>query len=65
MHIKDITLTFDSCLYSSQAFATEGAPPNDMRVTTRPMRQEVAYVKAPPGVDFDTNGVMMADIDTG
>jgi hypothetical protein len=55
-----------SSAVNAMAFAADGAPPNDMVVTTRPMRQEVAYVKAPPGVDYDAmRGPMMADIDTG
>ncbi|CAM9368051.1 unnamed protein product [Ectocarpus fasciculatus] len=39
--------------------------PNDMRVSTRPMRQEVAYTQAPPGVDLDKDGLITADLDVG
>lgn len=39
--------------------------PNDMRLTTRPMRQEVAYTHAPPGVDMDKDGLFTADLDVG
>jgi len=40
-------------------------PPNDMRVSTRAMRQEVAYVPSPAGVDQDADGVVSADFDVG
>lgn len=40
---------------------------NDMRLTTRPMRQEVAYVDPPPGSNWGEggDGVICTDIDTG
>lgn len=38
---------------------------NDMRLTTRPMRQEVAYTNAPPGVNLDRDGMITADFDVG
>lgn len=40
---------------------------NDMRITTRAMRQEVAYVQPPPGSDWGDggSGMMCTDIDTG
>ncbi|MEK0085574.1 NAD(P)/FAD-dependent oxidoreductase [Benzoatithermus flavus] len=37
----------------------------DMGVSTRPLRQEVAYVPAPPGVDFSRRGLVCADGDVG
>jgi sarcosine oxidase subunit beta len=36
-----------------------------MRVTTRAMRQEVAYVPSPPAVSQDRNGLIAADFDLG
>lgn len=55
--------------YSSKinkmAFPDSGGVPNDMRVSTRPMRQEVAYTQAPPGCDYDKDGVFTADLDVG
>jgi sarcosine oxidase subunit beta len=54
-----------SSAVNAMAFASDGAPPNDMRTTTRPMRQEVAYVNAPRGVDYDKYGPVLTDIDTG
>jgi sarcosine oxidase subunit beta len=36
-----------------------------MQVSTAPMRQEVHHVAAPPGVDLDRHGVVMADDDVG
>eukprot|EP00928_Gymnodinium_smaydae_P031593 TRINITY_DN23145_c0_g1_i1.p1 TRINITY_DN23145_c0_g1~~TRINITY_DN23145_c0_g1_i1.p1 ORF type:complete len:485 (-),score=53.66 TRINITY_DN23145_c0_g1_i1:187-1617(-) len=40
---------------------------NDMRVTTRPMRQEVAYVQPPPEVDWNDGGegMICSDLDAG
>jgi sarcosine oxidase subunit beta len=38
---------------------------DDMTVGTRPLRQEVAYVPAPAGVDFAEKGLLCADTDTG
>jgi sarcosine oxidase subunit beta len=37
----------------------------EMGVSTRPLRQEVAYVPAPPGVDFGERGLICADGDVG
>ena len=37
----------------------------EMAVRTRPLRQEVAYVPAPPGVDFAARGLICADGDVG
>lgn len=37
----------------------------EMSVRTRPLRQEVAYVPAPPGVDFGRAGLVCADPDVG
>ena len=54
-----------SSAFNALAFAAEGAPPNDMKVTTRPLRNEVAYVRAPPGLDYDTHGMVMTDLDAG
>mmetsp|Transcript_81291 Transcript_81291/g.230309 ORF Transcript_81291/g.230309 Transcript_81291/m.230309 type:complete len:472 (+) Transcript_81291:108-1523(+) len=40
---------------------------NDMQMSTRPMRQEVAYVQPPAGSDWgdDGDGMMCTDLDTG
>jgi len=40
---------------------------NDMTISTRPMRQEVAYVQAPPGVSWDEDGpgLLCTDLDVG
>ena len=35
----------------------------DMTITTRALRQEVVHVPAPPGFDFETNGLMVSDSD--
>lgn len=37
----------------------------EMAVRTRPLRQEVAWVPAPPGVDFDRRPLVSADGDVG
>jgi sarcosine oxidase subunit beta len=37
----------------------------EMGVATRPLRQEVAYVPAPAGVDFSRQGLICADGDVG
>ena len=37
----------------------------EMSVRTRPLRQEVAWVPAPPGVDFTTRPLICADADVG
>ncbi|MFW2382173.1 MAG: NAD(P)/FAD-dependent oxidoreductase [Acidimicrobiales bacterium] len=36
-----------------------------MAITTAPMRQEVHHVPCPDGVDFETDGMVMADDDVG
>lgn len=38
---------------------------DDMGVGTRPLRQEVAYTPAPPGVDLAARGLVCADADIG
>lgn len=45
-----------------QAFGDGGGVANDMVISTRPVRQEVAYVRAPPGVDYETQGPIMMDM---
>lgn len=35
----------------------------DMTITTRPLRQEVAHVPAPDGFDFETRGMIVSDSD--
>ena len=37
----------------------------DMRITTRALRQEVAHVPAPKGLDFETLGFVVSDSDIG
>ena len=37
----------------------------DMTVGTRPLRKEVYHVAAPPGIDFEHDGAVMADDDCG
>ena len=39
--------------------------PNDMKVTTRAMRQEVAYCDPPEGVNMDVDGMIASDLDIG
>ena len=55
--------------YSSQvtamAYDAQASLPNDMSVTTRAMRQEVAYVPSPPGMDYENEGYITADADLG
>mmetsp|Transcript_25412 Transcript_25412/g.70771 ORF Transcript_25412/g.70771 Transcript_25412/m.70771 type:complete len:470 (-) Transcript_25412:214-1623(-) len=43
------------------------AAENDMRITTRAMRQEVAYVQPPPSVDWSDGGggMICTDLDAG
>ena len=55
----------DSSHVTSLAFSGEGTPPNDMKVATRPLRVEVSIVPAPPGVDYEADGPMVADFDVG
>ena len=62
-----------SCQITALAFAPDvdvnggdrAVRPNDMRVSTRAMRQEVAYVPSPAGVDQEADGVVTADFDLG
>lgn len=54
-----------SSTVNAMAFAADGAPPNDQIVNTKPLRVEVAYVNAPPGVNFERDGIIMTDFDTG
>jgi sarcosine oxidase subunit beta len=37
----------------------------DMRVRTRPLRHEVHHLPAPPGVDFERDGLHVSDADLG
>ena len=37
----------------------------DMSITTRPLRKEVYHVPPPVGVEFEHDGVVMADVDCG
>jgi len=52
-----------SDLITSLAFPDDSE--NDMRFRTKPLRVEVAYVPSPPGVNFDKDGVMVADFECG
>ena len=45
------------------AFLHPNGPENDMRLSTRAMRQEVAYVNAPHG--WREHGMLVTDFDTG
>ncbi len=38
---------------------------DDMTITTRALRQEVAHVPSPAGFDFEKNGVIVSDSDIG
>ena len=38
---------------------------SDMRITTRALRQEVAHVPAPEGLDFEGGGLVVSDNDIG
>lgn len=38
---------------------------NDMTITTKSLRQEVAYVPSPMGVDYEKDGVISVDFDLG
>ncbi len=38
---------------------------NDMTITTRPLRQEVAHVPSPPSFDFEKRGIVVSDSDIG
>ncbi len=37
----------------------------DMTITTRPLRQEVAHVPSPKGFDFEKQGIVVSDSDIG
>eukprot|EP00041_Stephanoeca_diplocostata_P025788 m.682961 g.682961 ORF g.682961 m.682961 type:complete len:501 (+) comp22825_c0_seq5:365-1867(+) len=50
---------------TGMAFGNDSSVANDMAISTRPVRQEVAYVRAPPGVDYDAHGPIMVDLDVG
>jgi sarcosine oxidase, subunit beta len=55
-----------SSLVNKLAFpGTSQSVPNDMKVTTRAMRQEVAYCEPPDGVDMDKYGMITTDLDIG
>ncbi|MDF0600869.1 FAD-dependent oxidoreductase [Psychromarinibacter sp. C21-152] len=36
---------------------------DDMTIATRPLRQEVVHIPAPPGFDFERNGTIVSDSD--
>ena len=38
---------------------------DDMTITTRALRQEVAHVPSPPGFDFEKQGIVVSDSDIG
>lgn len=38
---------------------------DDMKVSTRPLKQEVCYVPAPPGIDYERTAPLISDGDTG
>jgi sarcosine oxidase subunit beta len=38
---------------------------DDMTITTRPLRQEVAHVPSPAGFDFEVQGLVVSDSDIG
>ncbi|MEQ8356090.1 MAG: FAD-dependent oxidoreductase [Kiloniellaceae bacterium] len=48
--------------HSARINALAGAD-RDMRITTRPLRQEVVHVDAPEGLDFEANGIVISDSD--
>ncbi len=50
--------------HSSQINAMAGVL-GDMNINTRALRREVYVVPAPKGVDFETDGVMIGDLDVG
>ena len=48
-----------SSLINKLAFPeNKNSVPNDMKVTTRAMRQEVAYCQPPEGVNMDIDGMV-------
>eukprot|EP00759_Apiculatamorpha_spiralis_P052541 PhF_6_TR5767/c0_g1_i1/m.8505 len=54
-----------SSLVNKMVYSGRNVPPDDSTVTTRPLRVEVAYLPAPPGIDLDKHGVMTADFEVG
>ena len=48
--------------HSSAINAMAGAD-KDMRITTKPLRQEVVHVDAPEGMDFEKTGIVVSDSD--
>jgi len=50
--------------HSSKVNELAGAV-SDMRITTRALRQEVAHVPAPEGLDFEGSGMVVSDNDIG
>ncbi len=48
--------------HSSQINKLAGAD-KDMRITTRPLRQEVVHVDSPEGLDFENDGIVISDSD--
>ncbi len=48
--------------HSAQINAMAGADA-DMKISTKPVRQEVVHVGAPDGVDFEANGTVVSDSD--
>jgi len=50
--------------HSSKVNELAGAV-SDMRITTRALRQEVAHVPAPEGLDFEGGGLVVSDNDIG
>ena len=50
--------------HSSKINQLAGAD-SDMRITTRALRQEVAHVPAPEGLDFEQAGLVVSDNDIG
>jgi sarcosine oxidase subunit beta len=48
--------------HSSRVNRMAGAD-GDMRITTKPLRQEVVHVGAPAGLDFERNGIVVSDSD--
>jgi len=48
--------------HSSQINKLAGAD-KDMRITTKPLRQEVVHVDSPEGLDFENDGIVISDSD--
>lgn len=73
--VTGVTLT-DGTVIASPVVVNVGGPHSsrlnaladvlhDMTISTRALRQEVAHVPAPSGVDFQSTGLVMSDSDTG